>query len=406
MSRSSDVLISGAGPAGSFLAFLLARQGVDVVLLDKARFPRYKPCGGGLTPKTFKMLHKHGIRLDGIEEVPVRGAWNVYQGRNWVRVDRPEPAKVVMREFLDGLLVNRAAEAGVRFFDEVRVKRVQREAVWCVDSTDGVYKAQTLVGADGATGVVRKQLGLPPRYHITRGLEVEFEVPATALEQLGGYAVFDWGACPKGYGWIFPKHDHFSIGVYSFDPAVPLKPWLERFRDTHPLLKVGRELKRKAHPLVIGGEPVPVTADNALLVGDAAGVCDAFFAEGISYALWTALKASKYIVAHLAEPRYPLAGYQQDYNLLCERYFQPALLLSRWFYLAPKQTFRLLAANRYASDLFAGVLFGEHSFHNALATLLRHPHTFLTARWRDDGPQAAPEFADMMDTVYRTGVSQ
>ncbi len=388
-----DVVITGAGPAGSFLSLLLVRQGVKVLLLDKARFPRYKVCGGGLTPKSFRLLAKQGIRLDGIEEIPITGAWNTFRNRDWVRVDRPKPAKVVMRDYLDALLVNRAAEAGVDFLDETQVRSIEWSDQWTIRTKAASYQAQIIVGADGATGMIRKQLGLPPRFHVTRGLEVELEVPDAAREELGGYAVFDWGACPQGYGWIFPKQDHLSIGVYSFDPTVKLKPWLNRFRSSYALLRVGQMIKSKSHPLIIGGTPVPVCTDNALLVGDAAGVCDAFFAEGISYSLWTALKASKYIIPHLAESRYTLHGYQDEYNRLCERYFEPALQLSQWFYASPQIAFSLLARNRYSSDQFAGVLFGEQSFANAMAHVARNPHKFMLARWQKDGPGKRPAFA-------------
>src|SRR4051794_15458722 len=151
-----DVAVVGAGPAGSTTAYRLAREGAGVLLLDKARFPRDKPCGGGLTLRAVRQLPVDPRPV--VEHEVDRMEFRLHYGTRFRRVGR-RGAFVLMtqRRRLDHHLVEQAAAVGADFRDGVRVTAVEEGAV----TVDGaVVVADVVVGADGANGISARSLGL------------------------------------------------------------------------------------------------------------------------------------------------------------------------------------------------------------------------------------------------------
>lgn len=317
----------GAGPAGSTAARESAKRGLSVLMLDKAEFPRDKPCGGGVTVRCANLLD---IDLTPVIERTVTGArFSQHQGREFSRSSSGVISYMTQRRHLDALLAERAVDAGVTFR--------QRESLRSVERNDGhvtvragreIYEGRTLVAADGANGTTAKMAGVEANF--LHGIALEGNItpkgkfPAEWETTMGT----DFGGLPGGYGWVFPKGDHLNIGVggwkylgptlrgklnelvefYGFDPAD-----LWGVRGHH------LPIRRRGSPFVDG---------NVVLVGDAAGVLDPLTAEGIYGALWTGKAAAANIAEHLDGKAANLDGYRKQ----VERQLLPELIVGRQFH--------------------------------------------------------------------------
>ena len=157
MPRSFDVLIAGAGPAGSHAATLLAAQGMRVGLLDKARFPRDKVCGGGLSAKSLGLLH---ASVASVVQQTFSGALIAWRDRATFLKDMGRTVGcTVLRSEFDAWLVRRAQEAGAQFHQETRVERVTAAAGGVeVQTSAGRFGARLLLAADGVASSIRSQV--------------------------------------------------------------------------------------------------------------------------------------------------------------------------------------------------------------------------------------------------------
>ncbi len=303
-----DTIVVGAGPAGSTAARLLAQRGARVLLLDRARFPRDKPCGGAVSIRAAGEL---GIDLSPVIErtvTEVRVSFRL--GQPFLR-SSPEPlAYLTQRCRLDALLTERAAEAGVDFRDGQAVRDVElAHAGVLVGANGDSYHARTLIGADGANGVVGRALGLPPA---AASVALEANVPAEAeLMAAWEHAIaLDLGGIPGGYGWLFPKGDHLNVGVYGWRREGPtLRRRLSALCRRLGLDEANlRDLRGHQLPMRAPGSPIAL--GPALLVGDAAGFVDPLSGEGILAAAHSGRLAADAIVQHLAGAAPDLRGYE------------------------------------------------------------------------------------------------
>ena len=284
-----DVVVVGAGPAGSSAARAAAAQGgVRVLLLDAARFPRYKTCGGGLLGGSLDLLPPQALAV--VERRVATASFSLRGGRQRrVRSARPFLA-LVQRDRLDQALVDAAVEAGAVFRDGVRVTRVEQAA-------DGVHLsgpavdvvAGAVVGADGSAGVVARHVGV----RIARsdlGLEVEL---AGADPAWRDRVHLDWGADPGTYGWVFPKADRLTVGVIQRKgEGAATRAYLARLLDGLGL--ADRAVLHESGHLTRWREPgSPVRRGRVLVAGDAAGLLEPWTREGISFALRSGLAAGR-----------------------------------------------------------------------------------------------------------------
>ncbi len=126
-----------------------------------------------------------------------------------------------MRDRFDHYLVQQAVQAGANLLEGISVVSVEEKSDRVVvTTTQGELQAQLLAGADGVNSIVARSMGLMPDREVGVAVEAELAVSPASLEAQGGFATFDFGALPGGYGWIFPKRDHLSVGVFR---AVPGK---------------------------------------------------------------------------------------------------------------------------------------------------------------------------------------
>src|SRR5213078_841053 len=210
------VAIVGAGPTGSTAAYRLARARARVLLIDKARFPRDKPCGGGLTMRAVRQLPFSVEPV--VEDRITRTRCRLRYGPVMERESAQVLCLMTQRRRLDAFMVERAVEAGVEFRDGVRVE-VESDREIRVDGTP--IHVDAVIGADGANGITAKALALGGG--IVNGVALEGNLPYERLpaDDWRGMLVLELATLPGGYGWIFPKGDHVNVGVGGWGTEGP-----------------------------------------------------------------------------------------------------------------------------------------------------------------------------------------
>ena len=295
----------GAGPSGATAARLLAEAGLTVLLLERARLPRDKTCGGGLQAKVFKHLT---IDVTPVVRSELHGICftHGFAERFTRRNGRPLVYGTLRREF-DTFLTEQAIHRGVKLVDDVRVETVepQRDGSARVVTSTGAYSARVVIGADGANGVVRRLLNSETAFFNQAGLSLEIRRDQLASGSLEGDLMrVDWGTLPSGYAWVFPKGDYVNIGVgCPVAIARRLRPYLGRFLERERLLPTERvdldTLPVRGHKLPSYTPRTRLVQDRILVVGDAAGLIDPFTGDGISYGIHSATLAADAVVRHL-----------------------------------------------------------------------------------------------------------
>lgn len=300
---SFDVVVVGAGPAGATCALDLARGGFRVALLDRARPPRYKTCGGGIVARALGAL-----------DVDVSGVIERSLGRLELRLDAksrafeveraPAPIVMAMRAPFDALLSDAARAAGVEVLAPCAFRGLRRvSSGFEVQTERGALETEFVVGADGAGSRVARAAGWTAALRTVPALESEIRVGEEVFARFAGAARFDFGVVPDGYGWVFPKRNHLSVGCLSTRLAKAkrrsgsnsLTLCLERYLET---LGLAEPIGREDHGFVIPVRPRSgrLARHGVFLVGDAAGLADPLTCEGISNAIRSGRLAARAMI--------------------------------------------------------------------------------------------------------------
>lgn len=309
--RNYDVIIVGAGPAGSAAAYYLAKGGLNVALLDKSGFPRDKTCGDGLTPRAVKALEE----LNALDKVAGRAyRCNSITLRHSDAVEYklslsslaglPEHVLVLPRLVLDDLLRQHATEAGARFLPDSKVNTVTRAsnglAEVHIEGREPLRCALPII-ATGANAKLLMDLGLlSGRPHVNLAARCYFE-NVEGLDD--SVMLFFDGVRLPGYGWVFPTSPtsaNIGCGVF-IDDAMPQATQLRSLIETHPhLQRILRNAKQvgpiKGYPLRTDFSPSHSGSDWILVVGEAVGLVNPITGEGIDYALESAHLAAETIL--------------------------------------------------------------------------------------------------------------
>lgn len=366
-----DVIVVGAGPSGAVLSYLLARRGVQVMLLEKDFLPRYKTCGGGITWKTVRNLP---FDASPAYEQRARGGILSYKGKQLLRADLDwTVAWTVMRSKFDYFLVKKAIEAGAQFMDGVRVTDIdQQENFVIARSPKGDFQSRILAGADGVNSVVAKSQGLLGGRKTGVGIEAEVTVPDRQMQEQSSYATFDFGATPRGYGWIFPKQDHLSVGVFhaSAKNAPDMRQVLEGFISSHPVLQGAKQIHVQGHRIPIGDAKQILHMGRTLLVGDAANLADAWLGEGINYAILSAHLAADGIYAALRDDRIDLSSYTHQIQQQIAPQFARARQLSNLVFTMPELCSILTSRSPRMQELIFSAIRGNRTYRQMMDGLV------------------------------------
>lgn len=367
-----QVIIIGAGPSGSYLAYLLASSGINVLVLEKERFPRYKPCGGGITPKVVNLLD---FDLNQVIEDTVRKVIFSHRLARPVEFMAPKPiAFMVSREHFDALLADKAKEAGARILEGVRVERIEVTGPKIsVYASGSQWQGSILVGADGAQSVVARHFGLGGRKKLAASLETEISAPAGVLARYSGSIKIEYGLIPSGYAWVFPKAAHLSVGVWSNSPRPKkLRQQLENYIQSEGLSGLEARVKTRGWIIPVNPQPDDLHRGRALVLGDAAGLADAFTGEGIFPALHSARLAAEVIIGQVSRLDPDLRGYT---NLVQEKMgpeLAGAFRLTRWVPPISGFIHRVLHRHQGLIENFMEVAGGNLSYNSFLQYFGRH----------------------------------
>lgn len=324
----ADAIVVGAGPGGSATAAHLARRGVDVLLLEKATFPRDKICGDGLTPRAVRALMRLGVDLsedNGFHRnrgLRIFGADTAGLFMPWPELaDFPDFGLTCARMKFDELLARHAEKCGATLVEGAHVVSpiLDDGRIVGVTTKDGQeYRAPVVVAADGVSSRLGKAMGVRTLDDRPMGVAVRayFRSPRGNDDVMESWLEL-WDGTPgesnalPGYGWIFPMGDdvaNVGLGILSTSEAFGktdyremLRRWLAATPPEWGLTDENRLGPIRGAALPMGFDRKPAYDNGLLLVGDAGGMVNPFNGEGIDYALEAAeLAADAIAVASVA----------------------------------------------------------------------------------------------------------
>jgi menaquinone-9 beta-reductase len=339
----ADVIVVGAGPSGATTAFYLAQSGLDVLVLEKSRFPREKVCGDGLTPRAVKTLVNMGISVSEQDGWVRNKGLRVIGAGKRLELPWPELASypgyglVRTRLDLDETLARRAQKVGARLLEGITVtgpvldERTGRITGVVAKAADGgedrTYRARVVVAADGNSSRLSVAMGLRKRDDRPLGVAVRtyFTSPRHDDDYLESWLdLWDGDRLLPGYGWIFGMGDGTSnvgLGLLNTSAAFGhtdyhalLRKWLNGMPAEWGFTEENQTQPIRGAALPMGFNRTPHYHQGLLLVGDAGGMVNPFNGEGIAYAMESGEILARTIVQALARSRQAetervLAGY-------------------------------------------------------------------------------------------------
>jgi geranylgeranyl reductase family protein len=351
-----DCLIVGAGPAGGTAAYHLAKQGRSVLVLEKESLPRYKPCGGGVSPIVAQWFDFDFSPAISLRVNTIRYTWNMGDPVE-AELQTPEPIWMVRRDVFDHFLIQKAQQQGAELRDQTEVTGIEFKGDrWQVNTADASINARYLIAADGAKGPMARWLGFKDRKRRMGGaLEAEamteIENPQTAH--------FEFGMVKNGYIWNFPKADGYSIGIGAFrgGTAQNLRAIVTEYSTLFGVDFTA--IKQHGHPLCLWEGDQTLHTQQAVLAGEAACVVDPFTAEGIRPSMFSGLKASEAIDQALSGDINALERYTAIINEEWGSDMVWAQRLAGAFYRVPGLGYRLGIKKPGATRRMGQILCGE-----------------------------------------------
>jgi len=360
-----DVAVIGSGPSGASTAFHAARLGLKTIIIEKETLPRYKTCGGGFV---FRGRKHMPFDISEVIESEFDSVDIVFADKNLkFKTQRKDPIiTMIMRDSFDHLIVKKAQEYGVDLLQGETLQDFIPGKIAELKTTNEIIKARFVIAADGALSPTAKLAGWTTETRMMcPALEYELEVTDEEFKKHKHSARFDIDAAPLGYGWLFPKKNHLSVGVGNFMKTKKNPKLREYYHKYLKFLDITNIISSEAHGFII---PISPRTDgfvkqNVFLIGDAAGFADPVTAEGISNAIYSGKLCAKAI----AESDLDLHKAEQLYSEKLEAKMLPELRtgvkLSKLFY--ENKTLRNMMLKKFGqhlADAMTDVFMGDRTY--------------------------------------------
>ncbi|HBR16261.1 MAG: hypothetical protein A3G39_07335 [Deltaproteobacteria bacterium RIFCSPLOWO2_12_FULL_43_16] len=367
-----DVIVSGLGPAGSTAAYELASRGLKVLAFDKEKFPRYKPCGGCVSLKAEKILP---FDFKAVIEDTVYGAVFTFKSKRPISIMSHRPIGYnVNRDKFDNLLKEKAREAGTEIKEGERVIGIEQgNGHIDIKTSQGSYKAKILIGADGANGIVgRDVLGFDSKLCAV-AIEAEIPYDKEKIAVLKGRLLIDFGCIPHGYAWVFPKANSLSVGIAGLSIKVKgqVKKYFADFVKKEKVLSHANISKVYGWTIpYFSGAMQRIVNGRVLAVGDVAHMVDPFLGEGIYYAIRSGQLAAKVISERIADDTINLNSYNEAIATELYPELEAAAKIGKWVYTYPRLWYRILESEPALLERYYDVIRGEGSYKEFYATIV------------------------------------
>ncbi len=387
--KKCEVIIVGAGPAGSTAAYLLSNWGHQVFLFDKANFPRKKLCGGILTDKNLVLMNR--IFNDSFENLRDKNIIDFWadefevwlEDKQIIKGEQAYKSCLVKREFFDEYLLKQAKTAGTKVFEGKTISKINPQKKEIITDEGISFVGEYIIGADGVNSVIRNDLieanklgCTKDKWHNNLAMALEVSIERDEVELKQNCPVLHLGIVNWGYGWIFPNSDKYVVGIGGL--ISKNKNFREVMYDYLNFLNISEiDCKIQGHPVPYGNFINKPVSENILLAGDAAGLVDAMTAEGIFYAQRSGELAAHAINNDSSKSKKNVGD---NYCNKLSQYIIPEISASKWlrslFYFGPEciryPLIKFLL--NLCSDKLIDVIHGHRSY-KLLKKIKREVHT-------------------------------
>ena len=305
--KKYDVVIVGSGPSGTTLGYLLSDSGLDVLVIDRTKFPRSKLCAGAITWKTRKLVEDiFTVSFERYFSIKnVSHEYSVYEKwRLKILQKSPAPFYFIDRKEYDSKLSELAEKKSCSFLFGLRVADIDSTTNTVSTRSGKSFQGEIVVGADGSMSTIRRRLF--PQYEFRHNLALAFQASVGWDKVKRAYQ----GLVPKlflgslrtGYGWLYPHQNDCVLGVAGLSRRKIVREAYRDFLLRTTTLRNEDILPVRSHWLPFGNFMESPGKGKVLLVGDAGGFVDPFTGEGIYYAHKTAQLAFRAISEYFTTP--------------------------------------------------------------------------------------------------------
>lgn len=361
-----DCIIVGAGPAGGSAAYHLAKLGYSILVLEKDRLPRYKACGGGVSPQVADWFDFDFSPAISTTMRDIRFTWKLGDPVD-ITIQTPEPMWMVNRSVFDKFLIDQGIAKGAQLRDGTTVIGAEFKGdYWLVQTDQGAIEGRYLIAADGAKGPMAKLLGFSDRKTRWAGvLEAKTDSPPEPR------TFFEFGLAKNACLWSFPKAQGHSISMGNFrgNDQPSLQTQLPAFAQHFQLRPEQWQIHE--HPIALWDGNQPLHGTQALLAGEAAALLDPLTAEGIRPSMLSGVEAAKAIAAALQGDPEALARYSTTIQAKWGDDMAWAQKLASVFYSVPGIGYKIGIKRPSAATRMGQILCGELCYGDVASRALR-----------------------------------
>jgi geranylgeranyl reductase family protein len=371
-----NVIIIGAGPAGSYLAYKLKKQGISVLILEKQKFPRYKSCAGGLSKKAYDIIFSENKDIKNIVEIAVKKALYVRDDKLTSVEPNKELVYMTYRSDLDNFLMKMAVDDKTVFYkDNIKIQKINHKTntlTYLENNKKELVEYDILVGAWGANIKLNKLVDLVPFKRFSVSSSWEGPSGQRFNEYKKEYFLTQIMKKYPGYvAYIFPKSKMITAGLFTSknpNPTILKNIW----EDFVKFWELDDKIKPSYAWIPVRDFNKPIARKNILLVGDAAGLTDPFTGEGIYYAFINGEIASRQILKFFRTKNYNLAvEYNKNINSKLFDVLKWAEVYTSIFNHFPNLSFWFGSETSVGNDIIIPLITGEIKYNEILKILNR-----------------------------------